>query len=559
MIRVEIPTTLVAIALALATPACTDGDTTGAGPDTSQGDTSAGPTSTTDASAADSTAPEDPLALLYASVGGADVLAAFTSVSYDASGSQNVHSEGRVPGEIIEANTFESQIWYVHEGRHLRADEVRDTQFPFAFPRMFSRVLEGAKGWTGGVEGVPGVFPSGDVEPDKAAGHAWMQELLVPHILLRRALDGEFGVQSLGSLDFGGTPHEAFGLDVPGSAVEAFVEPSTGRLSGLAITAHDTLLCDKRLEVHFSNWVQLGGYDFPAHVELRGYGGTMHVEDRSNVELDGVLAADVFAFPPEATLPQDDALATIGRKRFPYYYLTSAMGVPFSLNQTSIDATALAPGVFFVAATHNSLVVEQQDGVIVVEAPLDGQRSQAILDWVALEFPGKPVSHTVVTHHHLDHAGGLRRFVAEGSSIVLAQQGEDFFRNEVLAGQCAVLPDALAQGPREADIVSVPSAGSTVFDDVQNPVVTYQVETEHAQDMLLVYLPNQGILFNSDLYNPLPKALQGMADPYFRPAEILDLAAGLETFGVMPTIMAGGHGGVTTWAQFVVDLAALEG
>ena len=48
----------------------------------------------------------------------------------------------------------------------------------------------------------------------------------------------------------------------------------------------------------------------------------------------------------------------------------------------------LAPGVLFVTGTtHNSVVVDQAGGLIVVEAPLNEPRSEAVLAKIRELFP----------------------------------------------------------------------------------------------------------------------------------------------------------------------------
>ncbi|MGH1341914.1 MAG: MBL fold metallo-hydrolase [Nannocystales bacterium] len=506
----------------------------------------------------DPPAAEDPIALLYASVGGADALASFETVTYEASGSQFVHSEAHRPGELLQTNTFEAEVAYEWSSGRSRSSEVRDTQFPFPLPRQFTRLLQGGSGWTDGLEGVPVLAPPGDIDPDKAAGHARVLELLVPQILLRKVATGQLSAEYEGLDDFESSPHHRFRLGEGAEAVEVFVDQDSGRLDGMRLAVHDTLLCDQDLEVHFESWSDIGAFPFPGHAELRGFGGVIHTEDRTMVEINEALDPDLFAVPPEALLPEDAALANRGRLQFPYYHFTSAMGVPFSLNQDQIEAIPLAEGVTMLVATHNSLVIEQANRIVVIEAPLDGRRSEAILGWVESEYPSKPVSHVISTHHHLDHAGGLRRFVAEGVAVIVAESGTAFLENEVVGATCSILPDTLALSPTPAELIGVSAGSSLSLDDPQVPVIAYQIDTEHAADMLIVHLPQQGITFNSDLYSPLPPELKGLVTPYFRDIELLDFSAGLAQHAIVPQVIVGGHGAVATGEAFAADVAALE-
>ncbi len=104
----------------------------------------------------------------------------------------------------------------------------------------------------------------------------------------------------------------------------------------------------------------------------------------------------------------------------------------------------------------------------------------------------------------------------------------------------------------------VPTEGSLNLEATGNPVVVYHLDTTHAKDMLVVYLPNQAILFNSDLYNPLPEELLGLGvQPFFLEADIRELADGIEKFGLEPMVIVGGHGAVAPIDVFNADLEAL--
>ena len=497
--------------------------------------------------------------LIYDSLGGRQALAEMTSLSLRATGSTAVHSEGRIIGELITANIFETQLKYRPAGSRWRIDYQRDTRFPFAFPREFSHVIQESSGWTEGLEGIPVLLPPGDMAPNKAAAHSLMQQLLNPHALFRRVLDGELAARDADSTDLDGVKHRVVTLDDGVLPITAFFDERSGSLTRLRLVAHDTLFCDTSIDINYAGWTPVeGGFRFPTRVTIAGFGGVLHEETRSDIVFNTLLDDNVFELPPQATRTLDEDLASQGQKRLIFHHLVSAMGVPFSLPQAEIQEVELAPGVFLLLATHNTLVVDQQDRLVVIEAPLERDRSAAISAWAAEKLPGKPITHVIVTHHHLDHAAGLRHFVAEGATIVTANSAERFYREQVFDASCTVLPDALAESPRAPSFEVVPTEGSLNLEATGNPMVVYHLDTAHAKDMLVVYLPNQAILFNSDLYNPLPEELLGLGvQPFFLEADIRDLADGIDEYDLEPMLIVGGHGAAAPMDVFTADLEAL--
>ena len=66
---------------------------------------------------------------IYDSLGGRQALAEMTSISLRATGSTTVHSEARIIGELITANTFDKQLKYLPAGPRWRIDYQRDVRF----------------------------------------------------------------------------------------------------------------------------------------------------------------------------------------------------------------------------------------------------------------------------------------------------------------------------------------------------------------------------------------------------------------------------------------------
>ena len=91
-------------------------------------------------------------------------------------------------------------------------------------------------------------------------------------------------------------------------------------------------------------------------------------------------------------------------------------------------ATKAAEGVWFLAGgSHNSVAIEMKDHVMVVESPLYDGRAVPTLQEAKKVAGNKPIRFVVNSHHHFDHAGGLRSAVAEGATLVTSELARPFY------------------------------------------------------------------------------------------------------------------------------------
>ena len=75
-----------------------------------------------------------------------------------------------------------------------------------------------------------------------------------------------------------------------------------------------------------------------------------------------------------------------------------------------------APGVWFLAGgSHNSVAIELSDQIVLVENPLYDGRALAVIAAANKLVPGKTVKTVIDSHHHFDHAGGLRAAAGAGA------------------------------------------------------------------------------------------------------------------------------------------------
>jgi hypothetical protein len=193
-----------------------------------------------------------------------------------------------------------------------------------------------------------------------------------------------------------------------------------------------------------------------------------------------------------------------------------------------VESTKLADGVWMLGGgTHNSMLVEFKDFVAVVEAPNNEARSLAVIAEAGRLVPNKPIKYLVNTHHQFDHAGGLRTFLSQGTTIVTHESNKPYYLDIMFYPAPRTLdPDRMATYSPMYMISRRPAPIETVGGDTRATapyVITdgvrmlevfhvqdmaYELgdaslrQGNHSQDMLMAYLPKERILYNADLYSP---------------------------------------------------------
>ncbi len=178
-----------------------------------------------------------------------------------------------------------------------------------------------------------------------------------------------------------------------------------------------------------------------------------------------------------------------------------APGKPVADNPVfGIDETLVADGVYyFTGGTHHSVIVNFNDYVVVIEAPLDEARSGAVISEVRNLYFNKPIRYLVNTHAHFDHAGGLRTYAAEGATILTYQTNKPYYE-KVFALPRTLAPDRLSQSKKKAVIEAV--GEKKILTDGVHTIELYHVPNEHNEGMLIAWLPKDKIVVEADLYTP---------------------------------------------------------
>ena len=117
-------------------------------------------------------------------------------------------------------------------------------------------------------------------------------------------------------------------------------------------------------------------------------------------------------------------------------------------------------------------------------------------------MPNKPVRYVLTTHHHFDHSGGLRTYVAEGATVVTHQSNVAYFQKS-LAAPATLVPDAQSKSRKRPKLQGV--SDKHVLTDGKQTIEVYATNGDaHTGEYTLVYLPGPKILVEGDAYSPGP-------------------------------------------------------
>jgi glyoxylase-like metal-dependent hydrolase (beta-lactamase superfamily II) len=243
------------------------------------------------------------------------------------------------------------------------------------------------------------------------------------------------------------------------------------------------VLGDTPVETTFSDYKVFGGVQFPAHI-VRVQGG--------HPVLDLNVAAVKLNPPVDIAVPETVA---------------NAKAAP-----PKVAVTKLADGVFYLlGGTHHSVAIEQKDHVVLVEAPLNEDRSIALIEKINEIVPGKPIKYVVSSHAHFDHSGGLRTFVDAGAIIVSPEADKPYFE-KAWAAPRTLNPDRLAKS-QKAPKFETYTDKYALSDSARTIEIRNIAGSGHSDDLALVYLPAEKILVEADAYTPPAPGAPAPATP----------------------------------------------
>jgi len=403
---------------------------------------------------------------------------------------------------------------------HRRSYVARQTHYLGSGPRGSSVVTTEKNGFTVDLRS-NAVYP---FAPAAVAANYRGAQRLFPYLVVQQALSRASTLRWLGDEPYDGRTLHIIGfVDSDGSQFTLCFDAQTGLLTKTEGLVDSFLHGLAVAETIFSDYRIVNDVQMPFHVVMR-VGGEL-TSDASYGEITFNIHPDSnrFSLPKEAVVGPE-----IGGPVQPVTLTTLGKDAYF------VDAISTG-GIFF----YSSMFVVFNDYVLVLESPLSDGVSQAIIAKIKETAPGKPIRYLVPTHYHIDHLGGIRGYIAEGATIVTTPGNVKLI--EHLASVAHPLnPDRLSLHPRAVWIESFKE--QRTFTDGEHRVELYNVgPTAHVDEMVIAYLPQEKLVFVSDLFLVSYKGRLGPAE-----AGNVLLLDKIRQLGLHVATIAGGHGRIGT-------------
>jgi glyoxylase-like metal-dependent hydrolase (beta-lactamase superfamily II) len=482
-------------------------------------------------------------------LGGLEAVSAVTNERVVAHGDRYFPGQGASHTESRHLSTFNYVRTTELDTDQLHIDHDHEHDYLYDGRYRFTEVVDGASGF---VAGQDAVYPSpaqSAMLSSRITAELQHARLISPLRLVREVLADPSRVIDRGTRELDGRRYLMLAIAGPGERpLELLIDPRT-HLPALARQWEDNPpIGDTLIEARFDDYRRVDGVAVPYRVDLRANGLPLHSERRSSVALNVPTGPQTYAVPDAFRPPAvsyEPRLGELGERSFELMTNIKYLALPvffFDQDATPVGFNELAPGVMHVTGiTHNSLLIEMSDHLVLVDASTPfAVRSQAVLAEIERRYPTKPIRYVVVSHFHNDHSGGIRHFVAGGGVTVLVGAPSAPFYDRVLANPHTVHPDRLAEQPVPVGVK--PVEDREVLGGAGRTIEVRRVRTTHANDMLVVYLPGEKLLFNADLLSPDP-ATNGapIGNPKLR-ALAAELHDEVIRLGLDVETIAGAHG-----------------
>jgi glyoxylase-like metal-dependent hydrolase (beta-lactamase superfamily II) len=343
----------------------------------------------------------------------------------------------------------------------------------------------------------------------------------VPAVILAKAFEQRATLRWLGQHDFKGKKHDLIAFFWNGVQYTLYLDSVTKLVSRLGFMGADNAIGDVEIQFTYSDYKKVDNLTLPFKVLTSRNEEPIREVNYSNYQINTRIDESFFKLP--------ERYKTIQFPRFGF----KKMG----------EGVYLIEG--FDGGTTSAMAVEFKDHFAVIDAPGGSAGSVQVINELKKIAPNKPIKYLILTHHHDDHSGGIRPYVAIDTKLVTVSANRSFFE-KIASSTFSLAPDALTSSIKKPDFMFVEK--KKVFADETQTFEIHKIKTGHSENIYLAYFPKQKILFQADLYN-------WANAPTVHTATMFEA---IEKLGLQVENLVGAHGGVFPFATVKKEVDELK-
>lgn len=280
---------------------------------------------------------------------------------------------------------------------------------------------------------------------------------------------------------------------------------------------------DVRRRIYFDNWQTTQGLRYPTNL----------VEERN-----GILWKSTQLLNLKFEVPLDSALFDMDAK-------VAAVGVKSKGWDRAFDPkteTQLAPGITLFPGAWNATLVQQEDGVVILEAPISGTYTAGVIAEARKRYPNLPLKGVMSTSDSWPHVGGVRQAVASKLPVYILDLNQSLL-NRLIAAKHQIYPDLLAKTAQTPEWRVV--SGKTTVGSGPNRAELYPLRGACTERQYMVYFPQHHLLYASDTL-----ALNDDGSLY-DPELMREVVEAVQREGLEVTTVFAMHQGPVAWSSVV--------
>jgi glyoxylase-like metal-dependent hydrolase (beta-lactamase superfamily II) len=470
------------------------------------------------------------LAQAVAAEGGADALRALKTITikseakhWEPEQSLVADGEPRFLGDSTVTVT-----WDLANGM-ARSEWTRAMKYPSVRPLKYTEVMTPTLGSVADEKGATAM--SGI----RVAATLRELERAAPTLLLK-ALDDSKNVSAMGPQKLGKDSLPAIAYTDRAAKFTILLDRTTHLPAAIRTKDDDNIHGDSNYDLVLGDWKTVGGVKIAHALSYRFNDVEVANVTYKEVTANPTIAADAFAIT--------DALKSAAKKppsTTPYQWVIRRIFLGLFVDSDgvfvppggSLKMVELAPNVQqVVGGSHNNLIVAQKDGLVVFDAPIGEGQSRWVIDAAKAKYPGKPIKYVVLTHHHMDHTGGTRTYVAEGATVVVPAPTKAHW-DTVLRQDHTIVPDAEQKAHKPVKVVEVKD--DMTISDGATDIKLHVIDNPHVKGMIIGHVVQPNIVWVTDIWSPA-------RDTAKTPGAIA-FGEALHKLGISGATVAGGHGG----------------